>query len=100
MRFSTWGRERSVPTDSTASTTWRSRSGSVILSRATTHSVAWRRVADDLEIIEEPPPTDPASSEEPASSRKRPSWMLPALLFVVVAIVATGVTVLLTRDDE
>lgn len=72
----------------------------MIVSGATTHSVAWRRVADDLEIIEEPPPPDPASSEEAASSRKRASWLLPAALFVAVAIVATGVTVLLTRDDE
>jgi hypothetical protein len=57
-------------------------------------------VADDLETIDEPPQPDPTPSSEPPGRSRTRRWLLPALLFVVVAVLATGITVLLTRKDE
>jgi hypothetical protein len=57
-------------------------------------------VADDLETIDEPPQSVPTPSQEQPDRSKARRWVLPALLFVVVAVLATGVTVLVTRDDE
>ena len=56
-------------------------------------------MADDLEPID-PLQPDPEAGPDPAQAAKGRRWLLPAVLFVVVAVAAAGVTVLLTRNTD